>query len=518
MAPAVCARQTGTSTLSKPLTRCKLSVPLLDCQFKRTITRFVPTISGLFNCYTHANCVCNELVAACGRVLGVVPGATRKGVSVLRKELRNLSRGFPRTHELTQAQFVNLYRGKKRSRYEAAVRSLNIMSVRKQDAFVNAFVKSEKNDHGSKISPDPRMIQARSPRFNVELGRYLRPMEHKLYKLKSKSGLPVIGKGLSPDQRAEILVQKWNRFNAPLCIGIDASRFDQHVDVECLKLEHDFYCRSNADPYLRTLLNWQLTNTCFTGSGVKYVVKGKRMSGDMNTAVGNCLLMYAMTRAALKMCGVHKYELFVDGDDTLIIVEQSDRTKLDETMRYFLEFGHEIKLENESTKLEGLKWCQSKFMYVDGKPKFVRDWKKVLSTLTSGNKYWDDAKVQRDIMHTMGKAVLADFAGVPILDAYGRKLHSFSNKDFKDWENYDEGFMYDVKQRHGLQLKPKMDVKVVATTRASFAMAFGLSEDEQIDIEEQIDAWEPPFGDPWVVDSEILEGWKTNYHPCVEPF
>jgi hypothetical protein len=441
---------------------------------------------------------------------------TRLGISVLRKELRNLSRGFPKTNELHEDAFVNLYAGRKKTRYMNAVESLKINSIRRQDSFINAFVKAEKNNPSSKKCPDPRMIQARNPRYNVALGVYLRPIEHKIYKMAGKSGLPAIGKGLSPRQRAEILVQKWNRFDAPCCIGIDASRFDQHVDVEALKMEHQFYLRSNNSSEFRKLLSWQENNTCFTEGGVKYKVRGKRMSGDMNTAVGNCLLMYAMTRAALKMCGVHKYELFVDGDDTLILFEQGDRMKVNGAIEYFANFGHEIKLENETKQLEGLMWCQSKFCYIDGKPMFIRDWRKVISTLTSGSKYWDDTKIQRDIMHTMGKAVLADFAGVPILDTYGKKLLSFGVKDFNDWVNFDEGFFYDLKRRYGCDLKYE-DRVITNDSRSSFAKAFGISEVEQCEIEDLLTEWEPVFEEPEVVDDEIVGDWVTNYRPDLEP-
>jgi hypothetical protein len=51
-----------------------------------------------------------------------------------------------------------------------------------KDAYLNSFVKGELvNLSDSKPDPAPRIIQPRSARYNVLVGCFLRPLEHKLY-------------------------------------------------------------------------------------------------------------------------------------------------------------------------------------------------------------------------------------------------------------------------------------------------------------------------------------------------
>lgn len=493
----------------------RLSAGKLVCQGRRILTRFLPDCGNTFIPFVYSNCVCNEYVAIKGRVLGVVQEGTRAGMEALKRQLRAIARTFPKTKEMSRERFIEHFKGKRKTRYLNALKSLNQNPVRRSDAFVSAFIKAEKTDSSSKKWPDPRVIQARSARYNIELGRFLRPIEHHVYRLKH-NGLQVMGKGLSPPARAELLVQKWNRFNKPICMAIDASRFDQHVCLEALKLEHWFYTLSNSDKTFAELLSWQQFNKGYTNNGVRYSVKGRRMSGDMNTAVGNCLLMYAMCLAGAEQAGITKFELLVDGDDTLIIVEQTDADRFQPFLDTFESFGHKIKMEGKWKQLEGVQWCQSKFMYIGGKPSFVRSHRKVISTLTAGVRCWGDPSVQKDMMFTVGQALMIDNVGVPILGKYGKILTKWSNKRVKDWASIDEGWFWDIKERHGLDFIAEYQ-NPLPESRLSFQVATGVSVAEQLFIEEQLESWQPVFGEAQLVDVEVLPGWLTNYRPDLEP-
>jgi len=74
--------------------------------------------------------------------------------------------------------FAQMYTGRKRTIYEKAVEDYTINGVRRSDAYSNSFVKCEK------VPSDkaPRCIQPRKPVYNVGVGRYLKPVEHKIYK------------------------------------------------------------------------------------------------------------------------------------------------------------------------------------------------------------------------------------------------------------------------------------------------------------------------------------------------
>lgn len=69
------------------------------------------------------------------------------------------------------------------------------------------------------------------------------------------------------------------------------------MSVQALKWEHSIYNAMFRSDELAELLGWQLTNKGFartTDGLIKYEVKGCRMSGDMNTALGNCMIMCAL--------------------------------------------------------------------------------------------------------------------------------------------------------------------------------------------------------------------------------
>ena len=112
----------------------------------------------------------------------------------------------------------------------AAVESLKVSPIEEKDSYLNAFVKCEKINRTAKLDPAPRIIQPRKPRFNVCLGRYIKPIEHAIYRAIDKVfGSPTVVKGMNATERGLLLARKWARFSDPVAIGIDAKRFDQHV-------------------------------------------------------------------------------------------------------------------------------------------------------------------------------------------------------------------------------------------------------------------------------------------------
>lgn len=514
--PAVCARNLGTATMDKTVARdCKIrGIGDLACLTRRRLTRCRPDIPGLYNPFAHGNCACNEYVAARGRVVGDVPRMTVEGRRLLHVELRKIARRTPRTVKMTVDSFLRRYGGRRKTRYQNAADSLKERGITEADSIVSSFVKAEKLDPTSKSNPDPRMIQCRNARYNIELGRHLRPIEHHIYRTKSALGMPQIGKGLNSVERAYWLEEKFSLFGNPVCYSLDASRFDQHVGLEMLTEEHLFYTAVDPDPYFAWLLDMQKKNRCYTQNGIKYETTGKRMSGDMNTASGNCLLMLAMTRGVCSTLGVLKYELFVDGDDTLLIIDKSEEFKLGNLAAAFLEFGHEIKLEGRAECLENVQWCQSRFVRTSP-PRMVRDWRKVLSTATGGTKYWHYPSMQPDMYTTVGACFYAEMRGVPILSVYARKLLSAQGKIIKDFENSDYHQRALLEGMKGVPVS--VESEITSESRVSFEVAYGLSVMEQIHIENLIENWELPYGEPTDLTDEILPGWVMDYDLRVEP-
>lgn len=482
----------------------------------RRLTRIVPPIEGLYAPYTHTNCQCNEYIALRERVLGEVPEPTSDGVRMLRAEARRIARRLPTVVPMSEERFVSRYSGKRRTRYANALASLrnNPLDLRK-DSHVQAFVKAEKFSPWAKTNPAPRMIQGRNARYNIRLGCFLVPIEQALYTLTSPRGHRLIGKGLNLSQRAGLLERKMREFARPAVVSFDCARFDQHVSLEQLEAEHLVYNTAIPDPELRQLLRAQLRNRGHTQGGWGYKTKGKRMSGDMNTALGNCLVMITMVLAAMRHLGIKNYEILDDGDDCLVIVEEDVERELDQLVPLFLTFGHELKIENRAHCMEDVNWCQTKPCYIDGRWQFVADWRKVMSGAAAGCKYWHEPTSRRDMAFSVGQCLMALYRGVPVLQAYAAALCRSGgriNRDIFDSDTFRKVRLEYCANELGT-LKP---TDVSDASRLSFERAWGVDVRQQRIIEDQLARW---TWDTTVTEApcEVLPGWQWSYIPGTSP-
>lgn len=463
---------------------------------RRRLVRIVPPISGLWLVCIHSPCVCNEIVSAANRVLGVVPLPTRDALMELRRESKRLSKSCGSQEPWTLEQVLNSFSGRRRRRYEDAYRTLLVDPIVPSDARIQSFVKAEKFDPGTKCNPDPRMIQARSPRYNLVIAKYLRPVEHIIYGLVGATGIRQVAKGMNQSVRAATICDKYKLFRTPVCFSIDCSRWDKHVNLDVLKVEHGFYRSLFPEyPEFDKLLSWQLVNRCRTAGGVKYIVNGGRMSGDINTALGNCLLMVLMVRAAMRILSVQWYDLLDDGDDCLVFVEESDfdtvRNGLD---KIFLQFGQELKIENIAYEISAIVFCQSRVVFVDNVPLMVRDWRKVLSHACCGTRHWNNPKMVRPMFGLVGACELALAQGVPILQSFALALKRLSQGKVAKITHADMGVVIRLRHEYGNDWEAVIAtvgaIDVLDTTRASFADAFGVSDAEQRHIENLLNHWQ----------------------------
>lgn len=278
---------------------------------------------------------------------------------------------FPCTPE----QFCDRYVGNKRRLYVSAVRSLLEQGLEWADSKIRMFTKAEYLKPGGV----PRAIQPRSPRYNVCLGCFLSPNEHKIFDAINQYYVDntfinpehiTIAKGMNMVQRGEAIANMWDHYDDPVCVGLDASRFDQHINETLLELEHSIYLKMFGDVEgpigevkLSTLLKWQRRNSCSWsegGSRVKYRTIGCRMSGDMNTSLGNIIIM-TMLWATFQRETALRFHLLNDGDDSCIICSRSTAKKIVKKVEeWFLEFGITMKVEGVFNTIEEITFCQAR--------------------------------------------------------------------------------------------------------------------------------------------------------------
>lgn len=420
---------------------------------------------------------------------------------------------MPWGKELTLDQVVATFHGAKRRLYQEARSTFLTRPLCESDGRINSFVKAEKTNPNAKVNPDPRMIQARSPRYNLQIAKYLRFVEHQIYNLEHH-GTRAVAKGLNQKSRAEHIIRKFERFEHCVCFSVDCSRFDQHEALEVLKVEHDFY--RSFYPHseeLNWLLKMQERNKCRTKNGVKYSVRGGRMSGDINTALGNCLVMILMVRAAFDELAV-KYDLFDDGDDCLLFVEEQDFGRVRDALpAIFLRFGQELRVENIARDIPDVLFCQSRIVWNGEHHVMMRDWRKVLSQACCGTKYWNMPNMVRPMMGLIAVCESNLCAGIPILAKFAEAVRRNSEGQCAVWNAAESGLVYRVRLEFGDETPTYKSSTVTTRARLSFQRTWGVDVWEQKAIEERLDRWVLGSTEAVLVAQELAADWQPNYHP-----
>lgn len=367
--------------------------------------------------------------------------------------------------------FAMSYQAPKQKVYLRAVRSLQIKPYGTRDSYIQAFTKCEKYKFSVKV-PVPRIIQPRSPRYNVCVGRYLKPIEKKIYEnINQLFGSKTIMKGLNQIERASVIESHFNSFEQCVAIGLDASRFDQHVSREALEWEHSVYNLYYHSKSLRTLLKQQLRNKCFINlpeGMIKYTTDGCRMSGDINTSLGNCLLMSCMVYAYSQQQNC-RIKLVNDGDDCVVFLAKKDLHKfMINVSSWFLTMGFTLTVEDPVYELEKIAFCQSRPIYVGSRYVMVRDPRKVLSKDSISLRPINQPKLARRWLAAVGAGGLSMTGGVPVLQEFYAACSRASTgaKPLNDFDMSRRLILAD-----GMQLEYEQPS---ARTRYSFYLAFGI--------------------------------------------
>nr|WPR18238.1 MAG: RNA-dependent RNA polymerase [Crogonang virus 164] len=285
-----------------------------------------------------------------------------------------LKRCRPAT-KMSLEEVVETYTGRRRTIYQNAYNHLIRIGLSRAHARSIAFVKMELVNPGKA----PRCIQPRDPVYNLCLGRYVKSIEHDLYRAIGKvfGDGPTVMKGYNVSQIGGIIRGKFHSFRDPVGMGLDATKFDMHVSEAALGWEHGVYlemfkgCRK-----LRKLLQWQMDNKgagyCADGK-LKYSVRGRRFSGDMNTGLGNCLLMSGMVWSYAREIGVD-IKLVNNGDDCVVMMEREHLNRFQAGLdKWFLEMGFRMVCETPVYQLHEIEFCQMHPIEIGEECRMVRN-------------------------------------------------------------------------------------------------------------------------------------------------
>lgn len=361
---------------------------------------------------------------------------------------------------------------RKKKLLEQAQQSLQEKPLCDKDGRVRMFLKDDKY-HENKIVA-PRCIQYRNKRYCLRLACYLHPIESYVYTWMDRSGTPIFAKARNNNQRGQDIANKLAHFRNPVAISLDHSKFDAHVNLKLLDLEHKFYKSCNRNPELAYLLRMQRLNVGSTKNGTRYFTVGTRMSGDQNTGLGNSIINFVMTKSLfdhLKPC------YYIDGDDFIIFVETEDAHLVDPEL--YKQFGMETKLDSSTSIIEEIEFCQSRPVLTnDGSYCMVRNPVRMLKRVqwAVGRMH---PKHKINYITSVGLCLMSIGMGLPVAQFIGATMAALSGKYILTEYHYSASKQFKRPGKAHI-VPPNYDV------RLSFEKAWGISPHQQITIENSL--------------------------------
>lgn len=471
--------------------------------------------------------MCNERAALLLRTLGPTPTVCDNGLGdrALRAyaKLRGIAHCYGQV-KWSYLETAESYSGSLRRRYLEAERSLRLDGpVGHRDYELRAFLKAEKLS--VRKFTKPRMIFPRSPRYNLTLASWLKPFEHWLWgyltarRFFGGSNTRIAAKGLSPRQRANLIVRKFSQFEDCVCFEVDGKAFEAHLSRPHLEQEHSVYLAAyhEARP-LDRLLRHQLVLQGVTTGGWKFKRDGGRASGDFNTGMGNTLDMLVAVRSAMHGRGI-PWDVLADGDNALLFVPRLHyrAVRSDFAARVLSETGHEMEVERPAYSLEAVRFGQSAPVYLGPSLGWtmVRDVRKILSGVFASHRWHHDPVGWRRWVAGVIRCELSLAVGVPVLQGlFSNALKQMESVKLLRGDAYRD-YQYLGARPVGLEAAREVTLEA----RLSFERAFGISLEEQRRQEAHVFRFAYPGCVPnrkFHTADQLWEAWPGQLELCYD--
>lgn len=422
---------------------------------------------------------------------GTAPPTCKSSVAGLNAFLVDVAACVGPCTPVSVASYVASKKGSKRTVYmRAADNLIHRPSGIREMSSLSFFVKREATQF-AKVQV-PRVISPRTAEFNILLGRYLWPVEHRIFAALQGacgSASPVVAKGMTQQQKAATIVQKLGVYGC--CVGLDASRFDQSIGAKLLGVEHQLYTSLFPnDRHLQWLLSEQLVvrgiGRCPDGIA-RFRGPAMRCSGDVNTSLGNCIISVALAWLYLKEHGING-DILCDGDDCLLFISPASLPLLQGLSAWYLGYGLRMKVEEPAYEPERVEFCQSRPVFDGSQWVLVRNPSKAFNT-DGFVPFTLSSTAASEHIRAVGLCGLSMAAGMPLFDCFYRRL-----VDAGKTGRFDTALLGGLAYQHALQVRAgyyAVSRPVSPECRMSFWKAFGISPDEQCVMESQLPGWDP---------------------------
>nr|QTJ63579.1 RNA-dependent RNA polymerase [Neuropteran tombus-related virus] len=314
---------------------------------------------------------------------------------------------------------------------------------------ITPFSKIEKMST-SRYKP-PRLIQARHATHNIIMGSYIKPLEYSLFK--NNKNKHHFGKGNFDQvaQKIQKFLSKYDHYTE-----LDFDSFDAHVTPEHLKVTHTYYnsCFKH-DPELGHILKKTIKNVCVTRQGDKWKILGTRMSGDVDTSLGNSLIVYALLKQLLEELEMEG-DAIVNGDDSIIFTNKPIDIK--KAVEILKKYNMTAKMKESVKNIHTVDFCQSRFVYKsNGKPTMMMDPERVYSKFGMTHRV-----VTRDsylhFLYELTECLGLTHCNTPIGYSWLDNLPamtSLQRKEYKEFKYLDKEVFYAMEQQRRCEVSDR---------------------------------------------------------------
>lgn len=299
---------------------------------------------------------------------------------------------------------------------------------------VKCFVK----DEGYPKYKHARGIYARVDEFKVLVGPVIKEIENELYKH------PSFIKHVPVEERPRYILDKLRKPGA-VYLATDYTAFESHFTPEMMNaVEFELYrymgsCNSEAnqilDVFMKTISG---VNRCTFGSKLEARLRACRMSGEMNTSLGNGFSNYMFYLFSMSELGVpgESHDCVIEGDDCLAGVILPRNVTPDVVQGKFTTIGLNIKMEVHysigDASFCGLVFDENVLTNV------VDPVKQILNFGWIGERFQhSSAKTRTKLLRGKAISLLCSARGCPVLQPFALKIleltKGYCHKKIESW-------------------------------------------------------------------------------------
>lgn len=332
--------------------------------------------------------------------------------------------------------------------------------TRKQRRKIASFIKSESYYENKQA----RWINSRSDAFKAWSGPWFKAIEKQVFDLPwFIKHTPV------PDRAAKIaaLMRHGARYFATDHTAFEAHMVTAFMEV-CELRVYDYMLQNFPEIAKNIHSTIGGVNHGATKRGVSFTVKGRRMSGDMCTSLGNGLTNILLWAFLCREKGTI-WDGFVEGDDGIFAVYQGTAP----TAKDYESLGFELKID-EGLDPRTMSFCG--IVAADGQN--VRDPAKLLTTFGwTSSCIYGGSKVKLQLLRAKALSTAYETPHCPIIRAIADRALKFTQGAVPRF--VDDGY-------HKLPEDDAPAFAPTAATRSMFAALYGIPVVTQVELEKRI--------------------------------